>query len=297
MVPYTATALVSRPALTSRLRLCVVVPTTHRVTAVSALVNQVRATCPCPHSIVVVDNAPNSSQASWEGVDCDEVIARPEYLGSGESFRVGLQRAREICSPWTLLLDHDAVLLGDTLRVLMAFAEQHGSDAYSCNQNGSMGGWAYVAHGEVVRVGPQLTDTLPRPRLAQWSGMLLSSRAADAVAAYPTDYFFSWDDYLVSDMLWNQGMQIIGVKDAVVGNSRDPRLLPWRHYYSTRNHVLFLQDIGALTWRVRLTVARRHLRLALGQARRGKRGDALAVATGLFHGMRNVRGFSRDYSP
>lgn len=256
--------------------LAVVIPTTHRVEAVSRLVEQVRATCPVPVSFSIVDNGPDASEEEW-GL---RVIVRSDYLGSEGGFVLGLREAPE--AERYLLLDHDAVLEDDCLRLLLSAAgAEH---IASANQGGKGERWDRF-HG----FGPPARDwTGPAyVALAPWSGLLLDAQAREAVIAQDSSgYFFGWDDYLACWRLGRAGMKILGVPGAVVWNLQDPPQ-PWRSYYFTRNHLLFYRDTRIGDWRrilwFRLVLAKRAV-----TARRLS--DAAAQLRALTDGALNRRG-------
>jgi GT2 family glycosyltransferase len=227
--------------------LAVVIPTTHWVSEVTSLCEQVRLSSPVSTRIVVVDNGPQASAEDWpNGL---EVVVDQSYLGSGGAFSRGAVIALESRPDWTLLLDHDAEVARDTIGSMLAVAESDPTGVYVARAHGTV--WASSSwRGPVYRV-PESEGSLVPLDFAQWSGFLLPTPALEALSDFKSDYFFGWDDYRFSAYLRAEGFSLSGVPSVVVLNRRRPGQWEssWRRYYGARNRILLSSDLyGRWSW-------------------------------------------------
>jgi GT2 family glycosyltransferase len=227
--------------------LAVVIPTTHWVSEVAALGEQVRSSSPLPTRIVVVDNGPEASAQDWPKEL--EVVVDQSYLGSGGAFSRGAVVALESRPDWTLLLDHDAEIAPETIGSMLAVAERDPTRIYVARAHGAV--WASSSwRGPLYRV-PEAGGSLVPLDFAQWSGFLLPTPALEALSGFRSDYFFGWDDYQFSAHLRAKGFTLSGVPSVVVLNRRRPGQWEssWRRYYGARNRILLSSDLyGRWSW-------------------------------------------------
>jgi len=263
--------------------LAVVIPTTHHVQEVLSLIEDIRSTSPVATHVTVVDNGPMASAAQWGHED---VIVCREFLGSEQGFVSGLGQAPP--ANRYLLLDHDAVLDGYTLPVMMDLPRTPWK-VYSANHGGQGQMW------DRVDAWPPRDSEVESPLrpivLAPWSGLLLPEGARAMVISQSSGYFFGWDDYLASWRLRAAGFTLQGVIAAQLGNRGrgNEWLSPWRTYYQARNHILFYRDTG-LGSVARLVELRMKLLVASLIKLNGERG--LGISLGLADGIANVRGMT-----
>jgi GT2 family glycosyltransferase len=219
--------------------LAVIIPTTHWVERVTALVHRIRDTSPVTTTVVIVDNGPKAERDPWAGV-ADRLIVDKRWLGTEQAFATGL-RSEPTASRF-LLLDHDARLEPTTIERLL---EAGGDDENACcsgNHNGSGECWSYLPGVPVPGFGEQDVTSVD---FAPWSGLLLSAEGAKVVINHDSGYFFGWDDYLASWRIRSAGLQLLGVRTAVVWNDGTTMRAPWRLYYGTRNQLLLHRQTRA----------------------------------------------------
>jgi GT2 family glycosyltransferase len=227
--------------------LAVVIPTTHWVSEVVSLGEQVGSSSTVPTRIVVVDNGPEANPKDWpKGL---EVVVDQSYLGSGGAFSRGALVALESQPDWTLLLDHDAEISPETIGSMLAVAERDPNVVYVARAHGAV--WASSSwRGPLYRV-PETEGSLVSLDFAQWSGFLLPTPALEALSGFRSDYFFGWDDYQFSAHLRAKGFTLSGVPSVVVLNRRRPGQWEssWRRYYGARNRILLSSDLyGRWSW-------------------------------------------------
>lgn len=215
----------------------VVIPTTHRVEEVQALVTFIEQTSPETPVVVVVDNGPDATLGDWDLARSHRIVVAEEYMGSEAAFVRGAADLMASPPTWTLFLDHDAILATDTLRMLLDTARGEGC-VYSANHGGR--GNAWTSRDLVGWADAPAVRVVQEVELAPWSGLLVPAAALAIVVALDSAYWFGWDDCLLCCRLRDAGFPVMAVADAKVLNERrgGEYLSAWRAYYSKRNQVL-----------------------------------------------------------
>jgi GT2 family glycosyltransferase len=248
--------------------------------------------------VLIVENGAGRAAASDAGH-----LRLPDNRGFGGGMNAGLERLRaEGCDQY-LLLNNDAVLEPDCLRLLSAALEDPGLAAVgpvilraADGRVESRGMRIDLRRGRVRMEGQGEAadeETGLRPAEGLSGAVMLVSRAAlDRVGPIDEAYFFSFEDvdWCVRARRAGFGLGIVrGARARHEGSHTIGRASPERLYYAARNHVRAAETLdplpGAGGWMRRAAL----LGLNLGHALRQRDIGRLPACRAVLQGFRDAR--------
>jgi GT2 family glycosyltransferase len=279
------------------LSICVCIPTTHEVDAVSLLAKQILSGTARPDDLVILDNGPIANRDDWSPTLRASVLVDPHILGSAAAFLECLRIARVRGFEFALLIDHDAEVTPDLIqRFKETLARVNGPVVLSANTNGCGDGWAYLGPYRLTKPNAAIRSAITSGSnlvpidFAPWSGMLIPTMDPDTIQLGSIlRLFFSWDDYSFCAMLRRNGVSIIGALEAGIIHPVTGRRASWKAYYEVRNSVLFSRawiDSPLVRFvTVGLELLRWSLLAGFGTRGRSSRNTMLLAARGLRDGI------------
>lgn len=248
-----------------RARVVVVVPSWNdREATLTCLRSLASVTSPALR-VVVVDNGSNdgSAAAVREAAPSVELIELSENSGFTGAVNLGFERARKQGAEFAFLLNNDAVVDPDAIRLLVAAldadpgAAAAGPTVYFADQPGliySAGGSIDWRHGQpmMLRLGDadvgQLGETPSPVAFINGCAMLIRLEAVARVGALDPRFFAYYEEVEWCVRCSRHGLRTLYVPRARVWHriSVEARSeSPLVRYYMTRNHLLFLRATGA----------------------------------------------------
>lgn len=258
--------------------------------------------------ILVVDNAsPASAVRSIHAIGAEigaTIVCNPENTGLAAALNAGLRFARERGYTWLATFDQDSLATPDMVSKMLALATNHAESErvalISPVHVDRRLGLSYTNGAGLRGANWRLLTT------AMTSGNLVNVAAADAIGGFDSTLFIDYIDNDFCLRLRRKGYHVVEASDALLWHSlgateihrflwknvRTTNHSALRRYYSTRNAII--------TWRSSWQV---DLRWTLGDIRRfvficayillwekQKKDKLIAIAHGLWDGVRNVRG-------
>ncbi len=225
------------------------------------------------HHLIVVDNAPTLETRAIVGnvAPSAEYVAAPENLGPAGGIALGMERLLEMADEddWIITLDDDDPPAdAGAFAALYAFAREMSVQDRTAAAVG-MGGVRFDRRrGRIVRVpDDELRGAVRVDSIAGNQCPCYSAAAIRAVGPMRRDLFFGFEELELGLRLgdagyslyadgpaWLAGREAQGLLGRRFAPSRSLGEPTWRRYYSLRNLVCILRDLGVVGAALRVTI-------------------------------------------
>ena len=244
--------------------------------------------------VLIVENASGEVAATEGG----ERLRLPENRGFAGGMNAGLERLRSERCDQFLILNNDAVLEPDCLRLLSEALEDPGLAAVgpvilrAADGRVESRGLSVDLRGGRVRIegqgeAPDDRRGLRAAEALSGAVMMISRAALEGVGLLDDAYFFSFEDvdWCVRARRAGLGLAVVlGARARHEGSRTIGRQSPERLYYAARNHLRCVEKLdplpGLRRWKRRCAVLGLNLAFALKQREVGRAAACAAVIEG-----------------
>lgn len=245
----------------------VVIATCNRLTLLRECIRCASCQTILPEKIIIVDNASDdgtgkyltgglAEEAFYLGGDRYEIVRCPENLGGAGGFREGVKRALDFKPDWVILIDDDAMLQPDYVRLLLRKAAQGWQVLAGTVRTGgtvdSLHRRNITRHGLFFR--PVGLEAYRRESffcdLASFCGVMIDRELVERAGLPEQAYFIYHDDTEYLLRFFRMGIRTVVVTDAVLDHRTDtrterkPRRYTWKDYYAIRNRLWYVEKYG-----------------------------------------------------
>ncbi len=214
-----------------------------------------------PNHIVVINNASTDETRQFlESIKSPLVVVRhlKKNMGGAGGFYYGLKVARNLNDDWYVIIDDDAMLSKDFVKILLNATRKYPdiqcfAGAVKTNQkivtdhrqNISYPGFRFKKIGQELYKRKVFTcDT------ASFCGIMVSRSLVDKIG-YPKKNYFIWYDDTEYCVRIRKYTKILVVTSAILNhkvsnaNEEWPRHYTWKDYYGMRNRLCMVKEHGS----------------------------------------------------